>query len=101
VNQAIEVLRRLTANVHDMQLPAFEPLPLMDAEAYAYHAAYLAKMPELRQRETRERLEMGAKAAATFALEIRAVLFVVWMARNQMFPVRAPRPPTAGLPVRL
>jgi aspartyl-tRNA(Asn)/glutamyl-tRNA(Gln) amidotransferase subunit A len=61
VNQAIEVLSKLTASVHDVQLPAFEPGPLVDAEAYAYHAAYLAKTPELYQRETRERLETGAK----------------------------------------
>jgi aspartyl-tRNA(Asn)/glutamyl-tRNA(Gln) amidotransferase subunit A len=64
VNQAIEVLRKLTANVHDVQLPALEPQPLVDAEAYAYHAEYLAKMPEIYQRETRERLERGAKVTA-------------------------------------
>jgi aspartyl-tRNA(Asn)/glutamyl-tRNA(Gln) amidotransferase subunit A len=64
VNQAIDVLRKLTASVRDVQLPAFQPLPVMDAEAYAYHAAYLTKTPELYQRETRERLETGAKVTA-------------------------------------
>jgi aspartyl-tRNA(Asn)/glutamyl-tRNA(Gln) amidotransferase subunit A len=71
VNQAIDVLRRLTASVRDVQLPAFEPGPVFDAEAYAYHAAYLAKTPELYQRETRERLETGAKVTAQAYIQRR------------------------------
>jgi aspartyl-tRNA(Asn)/glutamyl-tRNA(Gln) amidotransferase subunit A len=71
VNEAIEVLRKLTASVHDVQLPAFEPGPLVDAEAYAYHAAYLAKTPELYQRETRERLETGAKVTTQTYIQNR------------------------------
>ena len=64
VNQAIGVLRQLSAGVRDVQLPAYEPLPLLLTEAYAYHAAYLAKTPELYQLSTRQRLEAGAKVTA-------------------------------------
>jgi aspartyl-tRNA(Asn)/glutamyl-tRNA(Gln) amidotransferase subunit A len=64
VNQAIEVMRKLTASVQDVELPAFEPQTVIDAEAYAYHAGFLTRTPELYQRETRERLENGAKVTA-------------------------------------
>ena len=46
VNSAIEVLRKLTASVHDVQLPTYEALPIVGAEAYVYHAPYLTKTPE-------------------------------------------------------
>src|SRR5262245_58204239 len=71
VNQAIDVLRMLTASVREVQLPAFEHRPVVDAEAYSYHAAYLAKTPELYQRETRERLETGAKVTAQAYIQAR------------------------------
>jgi aspartyl-tRNA(Asn)/glutamyl-tRNA(Gln) amidotransferase subunit A len=54
-----------------VQLPAFEHRPVVDAEAYSYHAAYLAKTPELYQRETRERLETGAKVTAQAYIQAR------------------------------
>jgi len=34
VNQAIEVLRKLTAGVRDVELPAYRTLPVVAAEAY-------------------------------------------------------------------
>ncbi len=61
INQAIDVLRKLSASIRDVQLPAYKALPVVNAEAAAYHAPYMAKTPELYQPITRGRLEAGAK----------------------------------------
>ncbi len=61
MNQAIEVLRKLSASIRDVQLPAYKALPVVNAEAAAYHAPYMAKTPDLYQPVTRGRLEVGAK----------------------------------------
>ncbi len=61
INQAIEVLRKLSASIRDVQMPAYKALPVLNAEAAAYHAPYMAKTPELYQPNTRARLEAGAK----------------------------------------
>jgi aspartyl-tRNA(Asn)/glutamyl-tRNA(Gln) amidotransferase subunit A len=61
INQAIDVLRKLSASIRDVQLPAYKALPVVNAEAAAYHAPYMAKTPELYQPVTRGRLEAGAK----------------------------------------
>ncbi|MBV8907038.1 MAG: amidase [Acidobacteriia bacterium] len=60
-NQAIAVLRGLTASIREVQLPAYKALPVLNAEAAAYHAPYIAKTPELYQPNTRGRLEVAAK----------------------------------------
>jgi aspartyl-tRNA(Asn)/glutamyl-tRNA(Gln) amidotransferase subunit A len=55
VDAAIEVLRKLTASVKDVQLPAAVGAPtLWGPETYAYHARWLAESPERYQRATRE-----------------------------------------------
>jgi len=64
VNQAIEALRKLTAGVRDVELPAYQTLPVVPAEAYAYHAAYVTKTPELYQPSVRERVESGKNITA-------------------------------------
>src|SRR5579864_6753908 len=62
--KAIDVLSKLTAGAHDVQLPVYSTLPIVGAEAYSYHLPYLSKTPELYQPSTRERLEGGAKVTA-------------------------------------
>jgi aspartyl-tRNA(Asn)/glutamyl-tRNA(Gln) amidotransferase subunit A len=74
VNNAIEVLRKLTASVQDVQLPAYQTLPITAAEAYAFHSSYLAKTPELYQPTTRQRLEGGAKVTAEAYIHARREL---------------------------
>jgi aspartyl-tRNA(Asn)/glutamyl-tRNA(Gln) amidotransferase subunit A len=71
VNKAIDVLSRLTAGAHDVRLPAYENLPVLPAEAYAYHLPYLSKTPELYQPFTRARLESGAKISAAAYIQGR------------------------------
>jgi len=74
VNQAIEVLRKLTAGVRDVELPPYRTLPVVAAEAYAYHAAYVTKTPELYQPSVRERVESGKNITAEAYIEGRREL---------------------------
>jgi aspartyl-tRNA(Asn)/glutamyl-tRNA(Gln) amidotransferase subunit A len=65
VREATEVLRKLTAGVLDVELPPVPAnLPVLAAEAYAYHLPYFSKTPELYQPSTRSRLEAGARITA-------------------------------------
>ncbi len=61
--QALAVLEKLTAGIKEIMLPARNQEELRAvvraAEAYAYHAEYMAKSPELYQRETLGRLRTG------------------------------------------
>lgn len=64
VNDALVVVRTLTAGLQDMTFPASTQERLRAgvraAEAYAYHAQFLEKTPELYQPETLMRLRAGA-----------------------------------------
>jgi aspartyl-tRNA(Asn)/glutamyl-tRNA(Gln) amidotransferase subunit A len=85
VTQAIDVLRKLTPGIRDVQVPAYQPLPVLGAEAYAYHAAYMAKTPELYQPATRDRLETGAKVTAPAYIEARRELDRLRRAVREVF----------------
>jgi aspartyl-tRNA(Asn)/glutamyl-tRNA(Gln) amidotransferase subunit A len=59
--EAIQVLRKLTAGVQDVQLP--QPpnlLQTLTAEAYAYHAPWISKNPEQHQPTTRAAIQRAA-----------------------------------------
>jgi aspartyl-tRNA(Asn)/glutamyl-tRNA(Gln) amidotransferase subunit A len=73
-NKALEVLEKLTAGARDVQLPAYQILPIDGAEAYAYHLTNLSKNPELYQPSTRARLEGGAKVTAAAYIHARREL---------------------------
>jgi aspartyl-tRNA(Asn)/glutamyl-tRNA(Gln) amidotransferase subunit A len=64
VKRALAVLEKLTGSVRDVEISARGQEELRAtvraAEAYAYHAEYVAKSPELYQPETLGRLRMGA-----------------------------------------
>src|SRR5438046_4376387 len=60
VNEALQVLRRLTASTRDVELPSYKTLPVVGAEAYAFHTPYITKTPELYQPATRQRIEGGS-----------------------------------------
>ena len=74
VEEALSALRRMTASVRDVQLPRYETLPVVGAEAYAFHAPYFTKTPERYQPMTRRRLEAGSKVTATAYIEGRREL---------------------------
>ncbi len=74
VTQATEVLRQLTAGTRDVELPAFSNLPVLAAEAYAYHFPYFSKTPTLYQPMTRNNLERGAKISTESYIQGRREL---------------------------
>jgi len=64
MKEALSVLQKLTAGIHDVVLPASSMESLRDvvraAEAYAYHREYVAKTPELYQPLILKRIQAGA-----------------------------------------
>jgi aspartyl-tRNA(Asn)/glutamyl-tRNA(Gln) amidotransferase subunit A len=76
VETAIVVLRKLVKTVNDTALPpaSSQLLPIVGAEAYAYHAKWIAESPKLYQAVTRDRiiqLAAGVKAPAYAALCVK------------------------------
>ena len=74
VTEALQVLRGLTASTRDVELPAYRTLPVVGAEAYAFHAQYFTKTPELYQSATRARIEGGSRVSASAYIEGRREL---------------------------
>jgi len=85
VNAAIEELRKLATAPRDVELPGYQALPIVGAEAYAFHQQYLAKSPELYQPMTRQRLEAGAKITTTAYVAARRELDRLRRAVNEVF----------------
>jgi aspartyl-tRNA(Asn)/glutamyl-tRNA(Gln) amidotransferase subunit A len=75
VDNALEVLRQLGANLRDVQVPASPGLaPVSNAEIYAYHAPWITKTPELYQEATRRIVLGGASTSAdAYAQGLRRV----------------------------
>lgn len=59
VRRAMGVLRTLTSDVREVELPP-SPSGIIGPEAYAFHAPYFTASPDLYQPETRERLRQAA-----------------------------------------
>jgi aspartyl-tRNA(Asn)/glutamyl-tRNA(Gln) amidotransferase subunit A len=74
VNRAVQVLDGMTASIRDVELPRYATVPVAGAEAYAFHAPYFTKTPELYQPVTRRRLQAGATVTATAYVEGRREL---------------------------
>ncbi len=72
VNNALEVLGRLTAGIREVKLPSADAAwPTVDAESYAYHAPHLARTPQLYHDETRKVLQSGANVSMTKYMQAR------------------------------
>ena len=84
-DKAIDVLGKLTAGARDVQLPAYPILPIVGAEAYAYHLPYISKTPELYQPTTRQRIEGGAKVTAAEYIQARRELDRLRRAVGEVF----------------
>jgi aspartyl-tRNA(Asn)/glutamyl-tRNA(Gln) amidotransferase subunit A len=69
VEAAIDVVRKLTATVIDVELPpAGNIADVWNPEIYAYHMPWITKTPELYQEPTRNLIQGAGKAnAATYA----------------------------------
>ncbi len=74
VSTALDVIDKLTAGVRDVELPAYQPLPVVGVEAHTFHKPYLTKTPELYQASTRRRLEGNANVPASGYVEGRREL---------------------------
>jgi len=74
VAEALKVLAQLTASARDVELPKYERLPVVGAEAYAFHAPYYTRTPELYQPMTRRRIEGGAGITAAAYIQGRREL---------------------------
>jgi aspartyl-tRNA(Asn)/glutamyl-tRNA(Gln) amidotransferase subunit A len=85
VTEALRVLRGLTASMRDVELPAYKTLPVVAAEAYAFHAPYFTKTPQLYQPMTRRRIEGGASVTATAYIEGRRELQRLRRTVNDVF----------------
>jgi aspartyl-tRNA(Asn)/glutamyl-tRNA(Gln) amidotransferase subunit A len=64
VENAIEVLAKLTAGARDVTLPPTNGLNLIGPEAYAYHSKWIAESPNLYQPATRAILQRSADSKA-------------------------------------
>jgi aspartyl-tRNA(Asn)/glutamyl-tRNA(Gln) amidotransferase subunit A len=61
VEAAIEVLRKMVKSEAEIRLPsAAAVLPILGAEAYAYHSKWIVESPDLYQPFTRKRIESAA-----------------------------------------
>jgi aspartyl-tRNA(Asn)/glutamyl-tRNA(Gln) amidotransferase subunit A len=85
VSQATDVLRKLTAGTSDVELPTIGNLPVLGAEAYAYHLPYFSKTPELYQPSTRSRLETGARITTAAYINGRRELARIRRAVSEVF----------------
>jgi aspartyl-tRNA(Asn)/glutamyl-tRNA(Gln) amidotransferase subunit A len=74
VNEAVSVIEKITAEVRELSTPAHNDTALLTAEAYAYHAEYVAKNPELYQPETLRRIRAGAKVSTPEYIQLRRAM---------------------------
>jgi aspartyl-tRNA(Asn)/glutamyl-tRNA(Gln) amidotransferase subunit A len=85
ISVALQMLRGMTASTRDVELPRYRTLPVVGAEAYAYHAPYFTKTPELYLPMTRRRLEGGSKVSAADYIEARRELDRLRRAVGEVF----------------
>jgi aspartyl-tRNA(Asn)/glutamyl-tRNA(Gln) amidotransferase subunit A len=84
VEAAIDVVRKLTARVQDVQVPSTGNIAdVWNSEIYAYHQPWITKTPELYQAATRALIQgAGKTSAATYAQARRQVDVVRREIRN-------------------
>ena len=66
MKKAVEVLKKLAADIRDVTLPSIADLPsVVGPEMYAYHMAHFSKLPGAYQPATRKRLERARDIPAS------------------------------------
>jgi Asp-tRNA(Asn)/Glu-tRNA(Gln) amidotransferase A subunit family amidase len=68
IEKAIECFRELHAEIREVRLEVSTDRTLASAEAYAYHAPFVVRSPELYQPATLARIQSGADISADDAL---------------------------------
>jgi aspartyl-tRNA(Asn)/glutamyl-tRNA(Gln) amidotransferase subunit A len=71
MNAALTVIGKLASSVRDIEMPASNDTTILRAEAYAYHAEYVKKSPELYQPETLKRIRAGADVTTATYIQAR------------------------------
>jgi len=88
-NAALAVLEKLTVGIRDVTIPARNQEELRStvraAEAYAYHAEFITKSPELYQPETLARLRPGADIGTSTYIKARRQLDATRRSVGQVF----------------
>jgi aspartyl-tRNA(Asn)/glutamyl-tRNA(Gln) amidotransferase subunit A len=64
IESAMDVLKKLTANSADVQLPQYSFPTLLSGDAYAYHSKWITESPEKYQPNTRAILQRAGEAKA-------------------------------------
>jgi aspartyl-tRNA(Asn)/glutamyl-tRNA(Gln) amidotransferase subunit A len=64
IDAALAVLRKWTGSMKDVEVPQVSAGPVLGAEAFAYHAPYFTKTPDLYQPGTRAALERASQTKA-------------------------------------
>jgi aspartyl-tRNA(Asn)/glutamyl-tRNA(Gln) amidotransferase subunit A len=70
-DNALQVLAAMAGDLREIELPVPTDRSLQSAEAFAYHAEFLARTPELYDPETLRRIESGRNLGARDILELR------------------------------
>ena len=78
---ALDVLRKLTAQTTDVQLPPAATTPMVGPEANAYHAPWFSKTPEKYQPNTRMAL---SRSVDSKAVPYAQVLHQTYMVRREI-----------------
>ena len=101
MRDALEHVTTLTGAVREIKIPVSTNRSVTDAEAYAYHAAWLSKTPELYQPSTRERLRAAGQVTAAAYIEGRRELVQLRHDVQRIFAsVDVLVTPTAPIPAR-
>jgi Asp-tRNA(Asn)/Glu-tRNA(Gln) amidotransferase A subunit family amidase len=101
INEALSVLKRLTAGLKEINVPVSADTSVLRAEAYAYHAEFMAKTPELYEPWTLERLRTGADVATlAYIAGLREISEFRRSTRRMFESVDAVITPTAPTPPR-
>jgi aspartyl-tRNA(Asn)/glutamyl-tRNA(Gln) amidotransferase subunit A len=78
MDAALDVLRRLTASVRDVQIPATGPVgEIWNPEIYAYHTPFITKSPELYQESSRAQIQRMAEEKSGIYAQARHQVDVV------------------------
>jgi aspartyl-tRNA(Asn)/glutamyl-tRNA(Gln) amidotransferase subunit A len=101
INEALSVLKRLTASLTEVKIPVSADSSVLRAEAYAYHAEFVSKTPELYQSWTLERIRTGAEVTSRAYIEGLREIAEFRRSTQRMFEsVDAIVTPTASTPPR-
>jgi len=74
VNGAVKLLAGITAGIREIYVPVHSDDPAKKAEAYAYHAEFVAKTPQLYHPETLRRIQSGGSVRTAEYIQARREL---------------------------